>query len=84
MKIVIVDGQGGKLGKLLVEQLKQEYFAHARVLCSKEQLESSFENEASVGKAYFMKRATCFFSESSAEATCFLRRGYTSCAQIPH
>lgn len=24
MKIVIVDGQGGKLGKLLVEQLKQE------------------------------------------------------------
>ena len=25
MKIVIVDGQGGKLGKLLVEQLKQAF-----------------------------------------------------------
>ena len=24
MKIVIVDGQGGKLGKLLVEQVKQK------------------------------------------------------------
>lgn len=25
MKIVIIDGQGGKLGKLLVEQLKQQW-----------------------------------------------------------